>query len=748
MIVLLVILPIAGCGAKETPQPGENAAAPPDSTNKKYLAETVTMPHEAFSQEKLFNDSLYYLKYAAADAAEAAVIVRVDLTQEPSQAVEIPLTLADGQQVAKIAVDPAGGLHVLVYEYAGTGSEETFIDAFIQTIADDGTVTASLPIGESLRDEEYPWSNGFEVDADGKAYVAVDSAVYVFNQDGGLDFQANCGDGYIYNLVMGTDQKVYALWVMDGAKNVALVDVQNKAMGSARILDGLDNGYFIGVGAEAGGSLMVATEGGVYLSNLEENETFKLFEWFDLNIVCDYFDNVLWLADGRLLQIDRKSQNPEEKLTVRIIREQTEAEQQQAEEAARQQESLPPEGGIGNVTLGMVGSVYGGLKQAIVDFNQANPGSRIEVIEYGAQVNSQEEYDESVSRLNADIAAGNGPDIMIIPPQFPLELYAGKGVLVDLKPYFTADSSLRREDYVENILTAYESDGQLFGMPVGFYVECLTGKAADLGDRTEWNLDELIAFTDTFAGRSRVFYQPTKAEVMKLCLKANGDYLIDWSAETGGFRRETFLKILEFANRFIDDEQYQNDKMLDQRLMDGEVQLMSGGLSPTSVQIDQAMFGEPVSQIGYPSENGSGFLITGTAVAINSKCEAKETAWQFIRSLLTPEMQELDPSVGGYPVLWSALDKVLEQSQKADGGMVGMDGDDISFQLVLRAVTDEEMEKFRNLLKSAQKLAVWDDQVAKIIMEESGAYFSGGKTAAEVADIIENRINIYISEMK
>ncbi len=47
-----------------------------------------------------------------------------------------------------------------------------------------------------------------------------------------------------------------------------------------------------------------------------------------------------------------------------------------------------------------------------------------------------------------------------------------------------------------------------------------------------------------------------------------------------------------------------------------------------------------------------------------------------------------------------------------------------------------------------EKVEIADDKVTEIIEEEAGAYYEGQKTAEEVADIIQSRVSIYLSESK
>lgn len=64
------------------------------------------------------------------------------------------------------------------------------------------------------------------------------------------------------------------------------------------------------------------------------------------------------------------------------------------------------------------------------------------------------------------------------------------------------------------------------------------------------------------------------------------------------------------------------------------------------------------------------------------------------------------------------------------------------------AARKEDVQAVLDIISSADKKLTWDSQINNIIFEEAGAFFSGSKTVEEVADIVENRVKIYISEMK
>lgn len=736
----LILVLISGCGSNTDTNRAEGITQPisqeqrAEESRKNWMSEEIALPQEAFYCETLYQNTLYYMDGLASDKSggtpERTVIYQVDFTKESVLPVEIPIDLAEGQRISQIAADGEGMLHLLAAQYEGTETEERFINAFWLKVALDGTVTDSHTVGEYVSDQ-YPYVTGFTVDEAGNAYISAGSTVYVFDQGGSLSFQADCGIGYGgYITGMGQDKagNIYICERLDGkAEKVTKVDTAAKSLGNGYDLS--QSGRVLGIGPGTAGDMVLATGFGVFDYVPEPESLTERFRWLDLDISIDSYDRIFPLADGRLLIVDRNSNDYAAKATVRMVRERKEVEKAQLEE---EKEKLSLEEGMGNVTLGWVSyeaESFSAEKKAIADFNRENPDSRIEVIEYG-----MDGYEAGINQLNMDIISGKCPDILLmyVGGNFPLELYAGKGVFVDLNPFMEADSSFKREDFQENILDAFETDGQLFSIPLSYSLEGFAGKTSIIGERDSWNMDEMMSFARGHLEDSLIFDRPTKTMVMNLCLEANSDSIVDWSGEESGFRSDILLKILEFANLFIDDEKYVDDEMFDEKIKDGRILLPRSKFIPHSFLMDSVTFGEPVSYIGYPSENGSGIIIgSGTAVAVSTQCEAKGTAWKFISKLLSEEVQENML----IPLNRTALDRFLERNVAFNEQFAGSEG-------------EAALQEFREVIEKPVQVIMWDEQVMNIIREEAGAYFSGGKTAEEVVDIIENRVSVYLSEVR
>ena len=114
---------------------------------------------------------------------------------------------------------------------------------------------------------------------------------------------------------------------------------------------------------------------------------------------------------------------------------------------------------------------------------------------------------------------------------------------------------------------------------------------------------------------------------------------------------------------------------------------------------------------------------------------------------LTEEYQDDSYSL---PVRVSSLEKKAEAS-KERSYFIDPFGEkqyyDITlFDIIIGENTDEDNEKLLDFIKSVDSVYHDDKYVRVIVEEEAGAYFAGQKSAEDVAEIIQNRVQNYLDE--
>ena len=143
----------------------------------------------------------------------------------------------------------------------------------------------------------------------------------------------------------------------------------------------------------------------------------------------------------------------------------------------------------------------------ITQYNRGNKNYYIEYRDYSEGMlgwtgeKNTPVYQNALTRLYADIAAGYCPDIL--DESVPLDTLAKQGVLEDLWPWIDSDPDISREGLMVHVLECLEVDGKLPRVCSGFEIETAVAGAAVAGDRTGWTMEEML---EAFGGEMPEFY--------------------------------------------------------------------------------------------------------------------------------------------------------------------------------------------------------------------------------------------------
>lgn len=152
------------------------------------------------------------------------------------------------------------------------------------------------------------------------------------------------------------------------------------------------------------------------------------------------------------------------------------------------------------------------------------------------------------------------------------------------------------------------------------------------------------------------------------------------------------------------------------------------------------IFGEEISYIGFPMEDGSGSYIRAEeAYAISAHSDHIEGAWEFLRHYLTDDYQSGLRT--GLPVQKKVF---LENSKLAlsESRNYSSDNESVSSE----SMTEEQLDKLVTFLLSVNRRYYENEEIMDIVSEETGAFFAGDKTAKETAKVIQNRVQLYLDD--
>lgn len=684
-----------------------------------------------------YNNYICYLDGATGEVSRTALNLTEGLEEGSSANIQQMTVLSDGT----IAVVVSNWVITNPETYDGV---ETYFLKLLS--AQDGAVITEADITEDISGSDiYTYVQYMVADKDDNIYiVSGDNQIFVFDKTCKLAFKIDTSmDSWIQAMgVSAEGQVVYASWdSVTGGNVINIIDpaTRNVSKTCSNNVPEQNGNCSIVPGIESG--IIMSSSKGLTEYDLNTETATELLAWLDSDISGDNIDTFTVLADGRVLALSTIYSNDGTRAEAVYLTKTPYAEM--------------PEREI--LTLGIMYTSQD-INNAVVNFNKNNDKYRIQVIDYGTDYSSEEEYNDAITRFNNALTSGNGPDIFNT-EIINMSMMAQKGVMEDLNPYLEADADLKREDLFESVLEAYSIDGKLYCIPNNFYVMTVMGKASEVGDTPGWTLDELMALMDSKPEGTEVLEYATKELILQLSMIYNFDSYIDWETGECSFNGEEFVKVLEFADRFVSEEDYsysEDGPSTPSKIQDGTLMLMNTTISSVQeYQMYSAMFGEPITMIGYPSSEGNGSGISGAnTFAVNARSANKEAAWEFIKYLLSEEYYA-DNNIWGFPTVISEYDKVNAEYMKAEyyedenGNQVEMSKgswgwDD--FNVELYAATEEEVAAITELINQCDCSYNYDTQLVQIITEEAAPFFEGQKTAQEVADIIQSRVKMYVNE--
>lgn len=385
------------------------------------------------------------------------------------------------------------------------------------------------------------------------------------------------------------------------------------------------------------------------------------------------------------------------------------------------------------------------LTKIVSRYNREQSEVRIEFVTY------QEEgmtFEDAQSRLNMDILTGNAPDLIDV-SNLNYSVMAEKDIFVDLYACMEQDRDLKAADLVPSVIKPYEINGQLYALAPAFHLFSMWGRSSVIQGNFGVSLAELKQILGD-AGKDLSAVGGFFADepiLVTLCTFGMNE-LIDWDNKTCDFEGQYFRDILEFIKEYEE----QKAKKPDRSIANGEIVMSSGAIDQVSdYQIECERYGEKLEFLGYPTESCSGTAVRlrGSQLAINAKEEHTEEAWEFLKYYMLNGYEKM-----GFPVLQSLFEETLKVAQEPiwendSSGTYQMphgsyfDGNNT---IAVYEADSQDVELIRNLIENATNVFEYDTAILNIIQEEAEPYFAGQKSIEQVAEIIQNRVQLYLLE--
>jgi ABC-type glycerol-3-phosphate transport system substrate-binding protein len=348
-----------------------------------------------------------------------------------------------------------------------------------------------------------------------------------------------------------------------------------------------------------------------------------------------------------------------------------------------------------------------------------------------------------------DILQGKAPDL-IQGDTLDYDNLARVGAFSDLYALMREDGKLAKEDFVTSILQTYEMDGQLYIIAPAFRLHTLLGAGSFVEGRNGLHAEEMIQWLESKGGSINSIdgFSADESVLTTLC-GFNMDSFIDWSEGSCNFTGKEFQRILDFAKEYK-GKPYES---LYEAIQSGDIRLKTGIInSVEDYRLASEMFGEKVQMIGYPTErgNGSAALFGGGEMAINAKSTYQKEAWEFIKYFV-----QNGADGTSFPIMRDQFETYMNESMKEEEVIengVSSKVLKISYRepniadIQVTKCDPEDVEAIREVVNNISVKFQYHTEIQNIIEEEAAAYFSNQKKIEEVCEIIQNRVQLYLSE--
>ena len=378
------------------------------------------------------------------------------------------------------------------------------------------------------------------------------------------------------------------------------------------------------------------------------------------------------------------------------------------------------------------------IEQHVARFNALSDDYTIKTVNYTAEAGGEA---NARLRLNTELGSGGGPDMICFPNAVTEDIgplnYVVRGMFEDLTPWIDAEIG-RSNLMVWDALSEY---GGVYVISDGFSCKGMKGLREVFGDAGGWTIQDYLDMEASLEPWQDMCYHMDPAYFVEMLSRRYMRTAIDWESGTCDFDNPEFIALLEAAARVKEDRTAEHESLESfetawSRMGRGQLMVSFTSFSDTDLtngpNFDNYYTGKEVTYFGCPSTDGEDglFVEMDFALGICVNSEHKEACWDFVRDMLLNSGHPTLPRMG-LPLYRPAFEAALASCTGEE-----------STQLH----SEEEVEKYRAFIESADSLSLYDGRALAIIMDEANAFLSGGQSAGQAAKLIQERMSIYVAE--
>ncbi len=308
---------------------------------------------------------------------------------------------------------------------------------------------------------------------------------------------------------------------------------------------------------------------------------------------------------------------------------------------------------------------------------------------------------------------------------------------MDMGEYLAEDDELSYDDLV-NVDALNEFDG-IYILGNGFKILTAMALSERFGERTSWTIQEYLDIEASLEPWQSMCYYMNDHYFLENIGGRYSRHAINWKEGTCDFNNSEFIEILEAAGRVKDDntEEFETLESFTtawQRIGAGQLIVGAAYISnPSSIKEDEAFSESKIAYIGWPTPDGScgsDFELMGP-VGICTNSEHKDACWEFIKYYV--KNPELSLQMRYLPLYRPKLAATVSLYRTDEFKGVKIEN-------------KQDVLDLYEIIELPEHMAVYDETVVDIIIEEADEYFAGNRTAEDAAARVQERVSLYVAE--
>jgi ABC-type glycerol-3-phosphate transport system substrate-binding protein len=414
------------------------------------------------------------------------------------------------------------------------------------------------------------------------------------------------------------------------------------------------------------------------------------------------------------------------------------------------------------------------VNQAVSGFRMKHPELQV-LYEIGIEGNSGVTKENALSSLTMEIAAGEGPDVIVM-DDIPFTSFAEKGVFADLSGVW---EKLSGEAFFDQIADTYVQDGKQLGIPAVFYLPLFVTK--------DWGLQQMTSLLELADAAEAARAAQPKGSICNiqdaayalsmLSVSSQGEWMTQdnrlntdairqfltqvkriYDAQTAGVSLpnavdygdtppnviRTYTQTLSYYNVLVD---LREDCAWAAGLLDGGQQSFSAFWS--------ALEQQDASYILMPGQS-YGVCSGASLLTLNQGSANLEYGKEFITYMVSAEFQS-SAQLRGFGINRTAFHeqqvmptkiKSLDEPINSMGmsGISPITGEDINIHLDVYWPNEEAFEKLENTILQAKAGSICDPRVTDTVIEVGSNMLLTGQSVDEAVKEIEKETNLMLSE--